>query len=136
MNNITTIESLALSKLTLKGNRPAVGLHHIDTTVRITGTINIAEDTEKVPTVSIPVKEVLALFIARAGITREASVTLLRSALTDALLAGSKGQGAIAGVTEIDQIFKDIVSDVTKSLPKTPVAGRVDTKLEVTKLPA
>ena len=111
-----------------------VGTHQVDVTVRVTGSLTVAEDTEKTPTVSIPVKEVLALFVARSGCTREASLKLLRECLTDALAEGTKGEGAIDGAVDIDAEFKAMVSTLTASLPKTPVKGAVKAKLTVTEV--
>ena len=104
-------ETIALNNLVAtaaaKAAREAleVGTHQVDITVRVTGSLNVAKDTEKTPTVSIPVKEVLALFVARSGCTREASLKLLRECLTDALAEGTKGEGAIAGAVDLDAEF-------------------------------
>lgn len=110
-----------------------VGSHVVDTTItlHVKGTVNVSEDTEKVPTCSIPVKEVLALFIARAGFTREHSVALLKECLTAALNKGVEGQGAIEAAADIDSEFKATVAELTKSLPKTPVKGTVKVKCSV-----
>ena len=137
---ISSIEKIALSKVIaaaeLKKERDAlvVGKHDIDLTIRVTGSITVAADTEKAPTVSIPVKEVLALFIARAGITRESSIKLLQECLTDALKESSKGQGAIEEAAIIDDEFDKAVSELTKALPKTPVKGAVKANLNITTL--
>lgn len=111
----------------------APGEYAIDSTVtlHVKGTVTVGTDTEKTPTSSIPVKEVLALFIARAGFTREHSVELLRSCLTDALSKGVEGQGAIEAAADIDSEFKRTVSELTASLPKTPVKGAVKVKCAV-----
>ena len=111
------------------------GQYDVDIVVRVSGTVKVAEDTEKTPTVSIPVKEVLALFIARSGATREASIKLLRECLTDALKKDVEGVGAIDAAADIDAEFKSAVAALTASLPKTPVKGAVKTVLEVTELP-
>lgn len=135
MNATQTIAlNNALDTKVAKAAREAVepGSFDVDFMVRVTGTINVAEDTEKTPTVSIPVKEVLALFVARSGCTREASIKLLRECLTDALKDGVKGEGAIEGAVDIDEVFKAEVAALTASLPKTPVKGKVTTKLTVT----
>lgn len=137
MNAIDTIAlNNAVSTKDGKAAREAVevGSYDVDFMVRVSGTINVAEDTEKTPTVSIPMKEVLALFIARSGCTREASIALLRECLTDALQDGTRGAGAIDAATDIDEVFKAEVAALTASLPKTPVKGKVTTKLTVTEV--
>lgn len=107
------------------------GTYNVDVTVRVHGTVKVGEDTEKTPTASIPVKEVLALFIARSGCTREASIALLRDCLTDALSQGVTGAGAIEAVADIDNVFKAAANELVASLPKTPVKGSVKASLVV-----
>lgn len=130
----TASSLLALSKATtsLAEARPAPGTYIVDevVSVHIKGVLSISEDTEKTPTVSIPLKEVLALFIARSGATRESSISLLRECLADALKGGTKGEGAVAAAAEIDAAFKEEVAALTASLPKTPVKGAVRWKGE------
>jgi hypothetical protein len=132
MTDLSAIESLAITKA-LKADRDAVaaGSYAVDVTVRVRGTVDVAADTAKTPTVSIPVKEVLALFIARSGATREASLKLLRECLTDALSKGVEGAGAVDAAADIDAAFKAEVAALTASLPKTPVKGAVKAKLAV-----
>lgn len=110
-----------------------VGTHDVDITLRVVGTIDVASDTTRVPTVSIPLKEVLALFIARAGGTREGSIALLRGCMADALALGPEGVGAIADVVDIDAVYVEQVQAITASLPRTPVRGavRADLRVEV-----
>ena len=112
----------------------SVGTHSVDMMVHVTGTLTVGADTEKTPTVSIPVKEVLALFIARSGCTREASLALLKSCLSDALADSTKAVGAIDNAVDIDAEFKAAVAGLTASLPKTPVKGAVKAKLTVTEV--
>lgn len=130
--SLSPVELLALSKA-VKADRDAVtqGTYEVDFLVRVHGTMSVAPDTQKVPTVSIPLKEVLALFVARSGATREASLKLLAECLTDALSKGTAGCGAIAETADIDKVFEDQVAALTASLPKTPVKGAVKAKLSV-----
>lgn len=129
---LSAIEGLALSKA-FKADRDAVapGTYEIDMLVRVHGSMTVAQDTEKTSTVSIPVKEVLALFVARSGATREASLKLLEECLTDALVKSSTGCGAISEMADIDQVFSAQMTKLIASLPKTPVRGAVRTKLQV-----
>jgi len=101
-------------------------------TIAVSGEVVVGADTEKTPTASIPVKEVLALFIARSGCTREAGIRLLRECLTDALTHGVEGAGVINAAADIDAEFKAEVSRLTASLPKTPVRGSVKVKATTT----
>jgi hypothetical protein len=106
------------------------GTYDIDMTVRLVGSVVVAEDTDKKPTVSIPLKEVLALFVARSGCTREASVKLLRECMTDALLHGVTGEGAVAAAADIAKEYKAVVEDMLAGLPRTFVAGAVKADIE------
>jgi hypothetical protein len=106
------------------------GHYDIDMTVRLVGTIEVLADTDKKPTVSIPMKEVLALFVARSGCTREASVKLLRECMTEALLHGVKGEGAVAAAADIAAEHKKVVNEMLEGLPRTFVAGAVKADIE------
>jgi hypothetical protein len=90
----------------------------------------VLEDTDKTPTVSIPMKEVLALFIARSGCTREHSLALLRECMTDALRDGVKGAGAVAAAADIAAEHKKAVAEMLRDLPRTFVAGAVKADVE------
>jgi len=137
MTTLTNIEVTALNNLVAakaaKAARDEVnpGEHAVDFTVRVTGTVKVLADTEKTPTVSIPMKEVLALFVQRSGCTREHSLALLRECMTEALSASTEGKGAIEGAIDLDAEFKAAVADLTASLPKTPVKGAVKASLAV-----
>ena len=106
------------------------GTYDVDMTVRLVGTVEVLEDTDKKPTVSIPMKEVLALFVARSGCTREASVKLLRECMTDALRHGVTGAGAVEAAADIAQEHKKVANDMLATLPRTFVAGAVKADIE------
>lgn len=138
MTSLTDLTTLALSravsskedKVAREGVAP--GTYDVDVTVRVRGTIEVLDDTEKTPTVSIPLKEVLALFVARSGCTREHSLALLRECMADALRDGVKGEGAVAAAADIDAEYKRAVKDMLAGLPKTPVKGAVKADVEAT----
>jgi hypothetical protein len=134
---LNDVEALLLAK-GIKADRDAVapGEYVIDTIVHVQGTLTVAEDPQpKVPTVSIPLKEVLALFIARSGATRESSLKLLRECMSIALATGTKGVGAVEAAADIDEVFKAEVDRLTAALPRTPVRGACRVKgLTVTRL--
>jgi hypothetical protein len=108
------------------------GTFDVDFTVHVKGPVTIRPDTDKTPTVSIPLKEVLALFIQRSGALRDANIALLSECIGDALAAkGGKATGALSG--EFDAHFGKVVTAFLSTLPRTPVKGAVDCKaLEVT----
>ena len=107
----------------------AAGEYPVDFTVSVSGMVTVKEDTMKVPTVSIPIKETIGLFIARSGAMREANIRLLAECIGDALAAkGGKGgaTGSLAG--EFDAAFGEVVTAFLAGLPKTTVKGVVDIK--------
>ena len=132
---------VALSKAWAKKNVDAardlmpVGTHEVDFTVHISGTMKVLEDTDKTPTVSIPMKEVLALFIRYCGITREAAITILTRAMNEALEESNQGAGALAAeLPIIDEIIDSIVTPMLLKLKRTPVKGAVKADLEITEV--
>lgn len=128
LNDLTALAiSRAISAKEASAAREGItaGTYDVDLTVRVKGTIEVSEDTDRPPTTSIPVKEVLALFLARSGCTREHSIALLRECLTDALRDDVRGQGAIEAAADIDREFKKAVAEITNSLPRNPVKGAV-----------
>lgn len=138
MNNATII---ALSKAVKKTvsdaarNGLVMGKHEVDFTVRVRGTMDVGADTEKTPTVSIPMKETLALFIRYCGITREAAMGILERAMNDALEQGPQGAGAIAeALPIIAEIEASIVNPLLARLTKTPVKGAVRSNLTFTEI--
>jgi hypothetical protein len=109
----TAVTTIALTKAIPKKEADAArtaltpGKYPVDFVARITGTMSVGAHTEKTATVSIPLKEVLALFIARSGITRESSIKLLSECLTDALKGdNTKATGAVAAASDIDAEFE------------------------------
>jgi hypothetical protein len=144
MNNKTIIAlSKAVGKRQIDAARPSltVGTHEVDFTVRVRGSLTVSEDTDKVPTVSIPMKETLALFIAYSGITGPHAANLLRRAMTDALAVKEDGEqnhrgvGAIReALPKIEEIERDVVAPLLLTLPRTPVNGMVRANLDVTEI--
>ena len=105
-----------------------VGAYPVDFTVKVRGTVNVKDDaTPKVPTTSIPVKEVLGMFIARSGAHREANIKIMRECLTEMLTSkGGKG-GAKGSISpEFDSVWSDTVGAFLETLPKTRVRGEVE----------
>jgi hypothetical protein len=128
-NDLTmTVLSKVIPSRKASAHRDGVtaGEYPVDFTVRVSGLVNVKEDTEKVPTVSIPVKEVLGLFISRSGALRDANIALMKECITDALNnKGTKGaQGALTA--EFDAAFGQVVAGFLSTLPKTKVRGEVE----------
>jgi hypothetical protein len=102
----------------------SAGEYPVDFTVTVKGTVKVEEDGDKTSTCSIPVKEVLALFIARSGALKNSNIEILKTCITDALNAkGGRAQGALK--KEFDAAFGEVVEDFLSTLPRTKVRGDV-----------
>jgi len=130
---LSAVEQIALSKY--KADKDArehvgIGIHNLDMVLHITGSMSVNPDEEYTPTVSIPIKKALALFIKYCGITREAAIQVLGKAMTDAL---SDEVSANETIEEVESMEKKI-QELVGSLPPQIRAGKVSAKLSVTKL--
>ncbi len=123
----------AVSAKALKAARPSldVGDYNVDMIVRVAGTIRVEADTDRAPTASIPVLEVLKLFVAYSGVTGQHALDVLERALTDALAKSPRGEGAIAAAKMIDAAFARRVDAMIAKLPRTFVHGDVTSFLNV-----
>lgn len=130
-----SIVQLALNAIkSSESDRAAVasGKYEVDAVVRLTGTLNVGNDYDTVPTVSLPVKEILALFVARAGFTRERSMQLLVECVSEAIAEDGHGAGEVAArVAEVDEYLGAIKAEVLSKLPRQPRKGAVKAKIEV-----
>lgn len=125
--------------------RPALapGRYPVDFCVRITGHMQVGNDTQKIPTIRIPQKRLMALMLARAGAQRPALLDLLHSCLETAI--GEQVAAAAAGVpvpTVSDamegmyaDVYDTMVESLLASLPKISERGHVVTSLAVTRVP-
>jgi len=122
----------ARAKLTL-------GVHQIDTTVDIKGTIEVLEDEDYTPTAEVPIKATLALFLRNCGVTRKAAAAALLRAMSDAIAANEVGDAKAqrihreinAAQTEVDAMIAMAESTAAK-LPKKTRNGKVLSDLAVT----
>ena len=125
------IQKMALSKFKLtaadKDAIPA-GTHGFDFVVRVKGSLNKAEDTDKDATCSIPLIPTLALLVHRMGITRKDALKLIRNVVTDAINFDVKANEKFLQETGVADAIKLLKQDVISKLPKTSVKGRIDGK--------
>jgi hypothetical protein len=135
MNNAL---SVALSKIPAQnGARDALtpGVYPINTMVQLSGQIEVFDDTDRTPTVSIPLNETLALFIAYSGITSTYAIEKLRLAMTHAIGNTGCGKGALeATMPIVVQTMQRVENELLSQLPRTPVKGQVRTNLTVTEV--
>jgi acyl carrier protein phosphodiesterase len=108
-----------------------VGRHAIDETllVRVRGHVERHEDQMIAPTVSIPLVSVLAYFWERAGLERDAAMSMLREAIHEAMTNGQNENAAVLKrIEDVEAAIKAVKTDLIARLPKMPRAGRLDTK--------
>jgi hypothetical protein len=111
------------------------GVYKVDVTLHISGTLKVGKDYPKTPTVSIPVKEVMALLIHRMGVTREKAKEILIDVLKTAIAESGKGEGSIAHeYKEEIEAAEAHVKEVISALPKTISKGQVRPDLLVTEV--
>lgn len=113
-------------KVSLGAHRPAAGTHDVaeSITFDVTGQVNVSEDSERTPTVSVPLLPTLALFMRYSGCTGPASLAALERAMREALEAGTDSGEAIAEVADIEAAEARVV-DAMQALPKVPKKGAV-----------
>lgn len=123
----------AINAAAAKAARAEVGpgTYDIDVLVHVTGTVKVGQDTDRTPTVSIPLLSTLALVLHRSGFQRAAAIEIIRSAVTDALLLGKDATEEILKVSGVNEALDLISNDLIPSLPRSHVKGRVTTQLVV-----
>ena len=108
-----------------------VGKHEVNETliVRVRGEIEKHDDQMIAPTVSIPLVSVLAYFWERAGIERDAAMSMLRDAIHEAMTNGENEDAAVKKrIEDVNAAIQAVKSDLIATLPKMPRAGRLETK--------
>lgn len=108
-----------------------VGRHEVNETllVRVRGHIEKHDDQMIAPTVSIPLVSVLAYFWERAGIERDAAMTMLREAIHEAMTNGENEDAAVrTRIEDVEKAIKAVKTDLISSLPKMHRNGKLDTK--------
>lgn len=128
------IEEIALSKAvktavaTRARSELEPGVYGVNFKCQVSGTLTIGEDEEYTPTVAIPLKTTLALFIRRMGITREHAIEALKSAMTDALRANDDLEGKndriLAELSESEEIVDETMNMVNEMIGELPTKVR------------
>lgn len=117
----------------------AAGEHDLDTeiTLAIKGTVKVSEDEEYTPTIKVPHKLALALFIRYAGVTGEAAVKALTKAMAEALeiekLSGPDKKNALKAIGEVADLeaAEKRLDAALFELPKASRVGKVNVKAAV-----
>lgn len=106
------------------------GVHRdieVSLTVKV-GEMRIAQDTDKAPTASIPVKAALALMLKRMGFQREEAMETLKEVMEQALSFDKSAEKELMAELGVADIEKELKERVLSKLPRTPVKGKVDVK--------
>ena len=133
------VQSIALNKaikekdVKTARNNLAVGQFDVDFLARIKGSLNVNHDEPYIPTIHIPLKATLALFIRYCGVTRDAAEAALIRAMTEALNHDQKGEDTILAEME-EQVIEacmERVTALTSALPPQTRKGKVLSNLTV-----
>jgi len=135
MNIQDAVNSVALAKIQADEEARALltpGTYRVDTMVHVTGEINVGQDYSVAPTVSIPMKETLALFIHFSGITGDHAIRALVRAMQTAIATDGKGKGELSATMPIiNRTMGRVQSEVINQLPRQPRKGPVTHRLTV-----
>lgn len=110
-----------------------VGEHKVDAevTLALSGMVNVLEDEVYVPTVKIPHKLAMALFLRYAGVTGPVAMAALVRAMTEALavdaLEGKAKKAAVEAIREVADLdaAEGVVAKALGELPKESRRGKV-----------
>ena len=106
-----------------------VGRHWVDETVviRVSGTVERHEDQRIAPTISIPLIPTIAFFWDRLGVGKDAAMSVLREAITEAMKAKTNESPSIKSrIDDVAQAVAAVKRDLIAELPKMRRAGRAD----------
>jgi hypothetical protein len=125
----STLEALIVRKFKDAEADLDVGRHWIDETVvlRVSGTVERHEDQLIAPRISIPLIPVIAFFWERLGVEKDAAMSVLREAITEAMRAKADESPAIKSkMDDVAEAVAAVKRDLIGELPKMRRAGRTD----------
>ena len=106
-----------------------IGRHKVDETfvVRVVGSVERHEDQWIAPTISIPLIPVMAFFWDRLGVEKDAAMSVLRDAITEAMQSKTNESPSIKSkMDEVAEAVAAVKRDLIGVLPKMRRAGRTD----------
>lgn len=125
----TSIKALIVKKFKDAEADLDVGRHYIDETVvlRISGTVERHEDQWIAPTISIPLIPTIAFFWQRLGVEKDAAMSVLRDAITEAMRAKIDESPSIKSkMNDVAEAVAAVKRELIGALPKMRRAGRTD----------
>mgnify|MGYP003543480970 FL=1 len=133
--------SKALNKAAIDAARDqlGVGVHNVDFTVNVKGTLKVGDDFDVAPTVSIPLKQALAAIIVHAGLhTSEIALASIADALYDQLenTGGKSGDAIKEAIPMVDAALALVEQRLIAKLPRQFRRGVVTPRLQITEVVA
>jgi hypothetical protein len=125
----TTLKALIVKKFKDADIDLDVGRHWVDETVvvRVSGTVERHEDQWIAPTISIPLIPTIAFFWERLGVEKDAAMSILRDAITEAMQAKTNESPSIKSkMDDVAEAVAAVKRDLIGELPKMQRAGRTD----------
>lgn len=113
-------------KVSLACRRPEPGVHDVAEaiTLSVAGTVSVSADSERTPTVSVPLLPTLALFMRYSGCTGPAAVAALERAMREAIETDTEAAPALREVADIEAAEARVIAAM-QALPKVPKKGAV-----------
>lgn len=129
--SLNVVEALALQKAVAEATKDmtlAPGSYQVDASfnVSIVGTMKKGNDVDYTPTVTIPLKQALALALHYAGCTRQNAQNIIIQAMTAAL--NGEDVSIADALPDVDAAMKH-VQEITEALPKKTRSGALTSKL-------
>ncbi len=132
----SSIKALIVKKFKDSEIHLDVGRHWIAETVvlRVSGTVERHKDQWIAPTISIPLIPTIAFFWERLGVEKNAALSVLRDAITEAMHAKVNESPSIKSkMDDVAEAVAAVKRDLIGELPKMRRSGRTDvTDLRVT----
>ena len=125
----SSIKALIIKKFKDAEIELDVGRHWVDETVvvRVSGTVERHEDQWIAPTISIPLIPTIAFFWERLGVEKDAAMSVLRDAITEAMQAQTNESPSIKSkMDDVAEAVAAVKRDLIGGLPKMRRAGRTD----------
>ena len=102
---------------------------HGEYLVRVSGCVEMGEDSLAIPTVSIPLISTLAFCFEKLGVDRDSQVAVLRSAITEAMEAERNKDASISSrIRHVSDAVEFVKREILQTLPKMKRSGRLDTR--------
>ena len=119
----TTLQVLIVKKFKDAELELNVGRHWVDETVvlRVSGSVERHEDQWIAPTISIPLIPTIAFFWERLGVKKDAAMSILREAITEAMRAKTNESPSIKSkMDDVAEAVAAVTRDPLDELPEKP----------------